>query len=255
MIVTSHKTHKIHAKERIETILDTYLPPLKENTVVAIASKIISICQNNIISLAEVSDKKELIKQHADWYYIDEKLIKYGIVIPTITNNILVANAGIDESNVAEGYLLWPKNIQETTQTIWKYLRNKHQITNLGVLITDSRLTPLSFGITGVGIAWCGFEALQNYIGKADIFGRELKMSQKSVLNGLASSAVVVTGEGDEQTPLATITDVPFVKFQTRIPTPEELQAVIIPKEDDIYGKMLTSIQWKKGGKRKKNLL
>ncbi len=250
MIVTPYKTHKITAAENLLTILDSYLPKIEEKTIIVIASKIISISQNRIAKGKNI-DKKTLVIDNADYYYIDEQLLQFGLVIPTITNNILVANAGIDESNVEEGYLLWPKNLHKTTQQIWEHVRKKYAVKNVGILITDSRLTPLVFGITGVGIDWCGFEALQDYRGKPDIFHRTLKMSQKSVLNGLASAAVVVTGEGDEQTPLATITDIPFVTFQDRPPTKEERKAILIGKENDIYGKMLTSIQWQKGGSGK----
>jgi len=246
MIVTPFKTHKITSGENIFEILDRYLPEIRENSVIAIASKIISISQGNIIT-EEVS-KEDLIKEQADLFYIDPIFSNFPLVIPTITNNILVANAGIDESNVEKGFLLWPKNITEITNHIWMHLRKQHNLKNVGVLITDSRLTPLAYGITGVGIAWCGFEPLQDYRGTPDIFGKELKMSYKSVLNGLAASAVVVTGEGNEQTPLAVISEVPFVTFQNRPPTKEELDSIWIAKEDDIYGKMLNSVKWEKGG-------
>lgn len=250
MIVTPYKTHKITAGENLTDILDTYLPKIEENTVIAIASKIISISQNRIVK-GENVDKQTLVTENADYYYIDEQLLQFGLVIPTITNNILVANAGIDESNVEEGFLLWPENLQKITQQLWEHVRQKYTLKNVGILVTDSRLTPLIFGITGVGIDWCGFDALQDYRGKPDIFNRALKMSQKSVLNGLAAAAVVVTGEGDEQTPLATITDVPFVRFQHRPPTEQERQDILISKENDIYGKMLNSIKWEKGGRKK----
>lgn len=250
MNVTPYKTHKITAGEDLFKILVSYLPKLEENTIVVITSKIISICQNAIVPHEQQADKQALIKEQAEWYYIDEKLTKYGLVVPTIVNNILIANAGIDESNVNEGYLLWPSDLHQTTRKIWEYLRKTYNLKNIGVLITDSRLTPLTCGITGAGIDWCGFEALQDYRGKPDIFGRALKMSQKSILNGLAATAVVVTGEGNEQTPLATITDIPFVKFQQRPPTDDEKKAVRIPKEDDIYGKMLTSVNWERGGRK-----
>ena len=56
-------------------------------------------------------------------------------------------------------------------------------------------------------------------------------------------------GQGEEQTPLATITDIPFVTFQNHTPTREEHDMLRIEKEKDIYGKLLTSVKWEKGGK------
>jgi dihydrofolate synthase / folylpolyglutamate synthase len=58
----------------------------------------------------------------------------------------------------------------------------------------------------------------------------------------------MVMGEGGQQTPIALITDVPFVTFTGRDPTPEELQALIIDPKDDIYAPFLTAVDWQKGG-------
>jgi putative folate metabolism gamma-glutamate ligase len=245
MIVTPYKTHKITTGENLFAILDTYLPKLTEKSIVVITSKIISICQNNIAKNDGTIDKKKLITQEADKYFIDENLTQYGTVIPTIKEDILIANAGIDESNANGDFVLWPKDIDHTTTEIWEYLRKKHGVKELGILITDSRTTPLRWGVSGVGISWCGFAALKDYRGKPDIFGRLLRMSQESIIDGLAASAVVVMGEGDEQTPLTSITDIPFVTFQNRPPTQEDRTVMRIDIHDDLYGKLLTSVEWK----------
>lgn len=246
MIITPYKTHKITPNENLFDILDQYLPSIEENTIIAITSKIISLCQGRIIPNDGTIDKKELIKQEADYYFIDENLTKYGTVIPTIKEDILIANAGIDESNANGDFVLLPHHLAQTATDIWRHLRQKHQKKSLGVIITDSRTTPLRWGVTGTGLSWCGFAALQDYRGTPDIFGRTLKMSQKNILEGLAAAAVVVTGEGAEQTPLATITDIPFITFQNEPPTEEERALMRIAKEDDLYGKLLTSVIWQK---------
>ena len=49
MKVTAYKTHKVDVGENIFKILDEYLPHLQENSVVAIASKIIAFCQKDVI--------------------------------------------------------------------------------------------------------------------------------------------------------------------------------------------------------------
>ena len=50
MFAVAIKTHKIHPREVIFGILDTYIQELQENTIIALASKIISTCENNIIN-------------------------------------------------------------------------------------------------------------------------------------------------------------------------------------------------------------
>jgi F420-0:gamma-glutamyl ligase len=54
-------------------------------------------------------------------------------------------------------------------------------------------------------------------------------------------------GEGDEQTPLALLEDLPFVKFQQRNPTDEEIASLRIAREDDIFWPFLRNGSWHKG--------
>jgi len=54
-------------------------------------------------------------------------------------------------------------------------------------------------------------------------------------------------GEGSERTPLALISDLPFVQFQKRNPTPAELRGLKISMKKDLYAPLLKSAPWKKG--------
>jgi dihydrofolate synthase / folylpolyglutamate synthase len=248
MRIHAYKTHKIQAPEELFQILDAYLPTLKEKSIVVVTSKIISICQGNVIKQDGTIAKEELIKKEADYFYEDEKLTKFGLVIPTIKNSILIANAGIDESNADGYFILWPKKVDQTAKKIWEYLRKKNNVKELGIIITDSHLTPLRWGVHAIGITWCGFVPLKDYRGTPDIFGKPLRMEQENIVDELGNAASVTMGEGNEQTPLAVITDVPFVQFQSHIPTKKERESMLIEKEDDLYRKFLTSVKWQKGG-------
>lgn len=238
------KTHKIKPKEDLFAILDKYIPPLQENSVVAIASKIVGICEGRIIKKESEEQKDELVKQEAE-YYLPEK--HFGVMM-TINHNMLVANAGIDESNTENSFALWPKDPQKIVNKIREYLTKKHKIKNLGVILTDSKATPLRWGVTGYALSHSGFLALKNYIGTKDIYGREMHVEQLHIADSLATAASVVTGEGNEQQPLSVITDVPFVEFQERNPTQKELDDLKINLEDDIYSSLLTAVNWKKRG-------
>jgi F420-0:gamma-glutamyl ligase len=68
------------------------------------------------------------------------------------------------------------------------------------------------------------------------------------VANGLAASAVVVMGEGTEQTPIVLMSDLPFIDFQDRNPNQEELEALTISRDEDLYAPFLNGADWKKGG-------
>src|SRR6266702_4705276 len=138
MKVIAYKTHKITVGEDIFSIVDQYLPSLKEGSVVAITSKIIALCQRDVIKKGEDTEKIDIIPKEADYYLGDEYPRKYGQII-SIKNHTLTASGGIDESNGDGYFILWPKNLQQITNRIWEYLRKKHAIEHLGVITTDSR--------------------------------------------------------------------------------------------------------------------
>lgn len=246
MIITPYKTKAVISGDLLLSILDNCLPTLSEEDIVVVTSKIVSICEGAVIKNDGSVDKLDLITSEAD-LYLDLPLSQtYGVTI-SIKDNKLVANAGIDESNGNGSFILWPRDPFRSASTIWEYLRKKYKLTKLGVIITDSHVMPLQWGTRGRALAWCGIEPLKNYIGESDIFGTILHATKASIIDGLAAAAVTVMGEGNEQTPLAIIKDVPFVKFQDHQPTKEEIEALTIKLSDDIYAPLLTAVEWKKG--------
>ena len=243
MIVVPVKTHKISTSDKLFGILDKYITELSENSVVAVTSKIVSITQGRVVKM-EDADKDELIKQESQ-YYLPREENPYHVSL-TITNNTLIASAGIDESNADGNYVLWPENPQNSANKIREHLQQKFKLKNVGVIITDSKTTPLRWGVTAIAIAYSGFEPLIDYIGKEDLFGRKFVFEKMSVIDNFASAAAVVMGEGAEQTPIAIFTDIPFVRFVEANPTGEELK---ISLEEDLYGTILKNAPWKKGGR------
>jgi len=245
MEIFSIKTHKIKPfKQNLFEILDKYLKSIKERSIVVITSKIVSICEGRVVKI-ETADKKELIKKEAEYFLPPEKN-KYNVTL-TVKGNLLIPTAGIDESNGNGHYILWPKDPQKTANEVRRYLCKRFSIKKIGVINTDSKTSPLRWGTTGVAIAYSGFSALNNYIGKPDIFGRKFKIQKANIADALATSAVLVMGEGSEQTPLAVIENVPFVKFKNKNPSKKELKDFRINMDEDLYGPLLKSVKWKKG--------
>lgn len=244
MIVTSVRTHKISKEDNLFDVLDKYIDKLSENTVVAVTSKIVSITEGRVVKI-EDADKDELIKQESQ-YFLPREENPYHVSL-TITNNTLIATAGIDESNANGYYVLWPRNPQESANKIREHLVEKFGVKNVGVIITDSKTTPLRWGVTAISIAYSGIEPLKDYIGRKDLFGRKFEFEKLSIIDNLASAATVVMGEGSEQTPIALISDIPFVDFTGRNPSGEEIKDLRISLDEDLYGPILKKALWKKG--------
>jgi len=216
---------------------------LKEKSIIVITSKIVSIGQGRCVEMDSVKDKDELIKKEAD-YYLDRDQVPQGYVVFTMKDNILIPSAGIDESNSKGYYILWPKEPYKVAKEIYDFIKKIYHLKDFGIIISDSHCTPLRSGTQGVSIAYTGFYPLKDYRGKEDIFKRKLKMSQSNVADSLAIAAVIVMGEGDEQTPMAIIQDIDFVEFK-------EFDVIKnnplnIDKDDDIYAPLLKGIKWKR---------
>lgn len=242
MKVTAVKTRLIRAFEcQIEDIIAESIEDIKENSVLAITSKIVSLCEGNVLPV-EGNSKDRLIVAEAD-SYIPKDENKYGVYI-TIKNGFIAPSAGIDESNANGYFVMWPKDPQQSANRIWKFLRNRYKLQNVGVIITDSTTNPLRWGVTGRAIAHCGFKSLKSKIGGKDLFNKTLRQTRIDVANGLAASAVICMGESDEQTPVAVIEDIPFVEFQDREPTPEELAYLKIDIKNDLYEPLIGRAPW-----------
>ena len=239
------KTHKILPfKESLFEILDRYVVLMPEKSILVITSKIVAVCEGRVVKISE-AEKHNLIKKEAE-FYLPPEANRYGMSL-TIKRNVLAVTAGIDESNGNGYYILWPNDPQKSANGVRHYLEERFGSKDFGVIITDSKTTPLRWGVTGIAIAHSGFEALNNYIGKPDIFGRKLKVTKVNVMDGLAAAAVLVMGEGNEQTPLAVIDDLLFVNFTGGDPSEEELKGLHISIDEDIYGALLRSVKWEKG--------
>jgi dihydrofolate synthase / folylpolyglutamate synthase len=244
MITTPIKTSRVKAGDcDIYQLLDENLTDLQNGDVLAITSKIISLCENRIAPAS--MDKETLLEQEAE-LFLPASESKYGYHF-TITNHTLAAMAGIDQSNGGDCYVLWPKDPQQAVNGIRQYLLKRFGLTHIGVLITDSSSRPMRRGATGIALAHSGFKALHNYIGEPDLFGQPFRVSQANIAEGLAGASVLVMGEGTEQTPLCVMSDLPFVEFQTADPDEDELHEINITMEDDLYAPFLASANWQSG--------
>jgi coenzyme F420-0:L-glutamate ligase len=249
MIVTALKTDKLApGAPAIETVLDKSLSSLAENTVLAVTSKIVAICEGRTIPIANIDNKRSLIIQEAD-HYLPEFIEEFDFTF-TISHRTLIPSSGIDESNGNGHYILWPKDPFASANRIRQYLIQRFSLNNVGVIITDSTARPLHYGTEGVTIGYSGFAPANDYRGTKDLFGRKMKVSVSNVADALASAAVLVMGEGTEQTPLAIIEDLPFVNFQDHNPTKEELNRFLLEHmDDDLFAPLLRNSKWQKGGR------
>ena len=246
MHLRSVRSSKIYPHDDMYRVLDAHLQKLKERTILAITSKIVSLCEGAFIPQNKM-DKETLIKQEADLYLPPHPQAAHRFYL-TLKHSLLIPSAGIDESN-SDGayYILYPRSPFESARKVWGYLRKRDNLQHLGVIITDSHTVPLRRGVRGCALSWCGFEPLKNYVGTRDCFGKALCYTYRNNSDALAAAAVFMMGEGNEQTPFCLIEGLKDILFCNYPPTEQDKQSALISIENDLYGPLLSYAPWEKG--------
>ena len=236
-------------KDDLLSALSDSIEKIEEGSILAVSSKVVSIWQGRCIPVKDYPKKDELIKKEAD-LYLPRDFTPNGWVMHTIKDNLLIPTAGIDLSNANNFYILWPQNSKKAAEEIRIFFRDKFNLKDFGVIITDSHSVPLRRGAVGVTLGFAGFNPLKDYRGGKDIFGREFTVEISNLADMLASTAVLMMGEGAEQSPAALISDVPFIEFVENYKEPNKpFSKFSVPIEEDLFGPFIKSAPWKKGRK------
>ncbi len=182
----------------------------KRGDVLALASKVVSICEGRVVRLGDVRVSVRA-RQLAQRWDLDERLssivlsesdsILGGVkgFLLTVKNGILTSNAGVDLKNSPRGTAtLWPENPDLSARRLRRFLERRYRA-RLGVEIVDSRVTPLRLGTVGLAIGISGFQPVLDERRKPDIYGRKIRVTQSNIADDLASSAHMLMGETKER--------------------------------------------------------
>jgi coenzyme F420-0:L-glutamate ligase / coenzyme F420-1:gamma-L-glutamate ligase len=119
---------------------------------------------------------------------------------------LVMANAGIDQSNVAhpaggEFALLLPEDPDASATRIRARLG---ELTGCepGVIVSDSFGRPWRVGTVGVAIGCAGIASTVDLRGKTDLFGRPLRVTVVGHADELAAAASILMGQAGEGRPV-----------------------------------------------------
>ena len=228
MIVRALKTPIVQTGEPLLPVLLAALPrALRERDIVGVTSKVVALEQGRCVKLSEVQVSEAAQKLPQLPYSKDfktypglaqliidesEKLFQAKYVYVTLRDYVFIANAGIDLSNVPEGYaVLWPRRPWTWAYDFRAALCQQFSIGELGIVVTDSHIVPFRKGVIGIAVAWSGIEGVESQVGKPDLYGKPLKWTEKAVADDLATAAILVSGETNEATPFVLFEDTPAV--------------------------------------------
>lgn len=165
---------------------------LKRGDVVAVASKVVSLCEGRIVQLSTARVPSRAKRLSRRWR-INERLLAIvsaeadkilggldGFLL-TVKNGILTANAGVDSKNSVPGtVVLWPKQPDGSARALRTRLERCFR-TKIGVVIVDSRITPLRLGTTGLAIGVSGFRPIKDHRKSVDLYGRKVRVTQSNL--------------------------------------------------------------------------
>ncbi|CAN5681247.1 putative folate metabolism gamma-glutamate ligase [soil metagenome] len=243
MQITSHKLRPlVPPKDSLMDALSESGLSLKDDDIIAISSKVVSIDEGRTVAMKGI-DKEELVRSESDWYWKAPNS-RYRRVF-TIAKGLMIGGAGIDESNGAGYYILYPKDPFKSAKRLRLQLMKKFNLMSLAVIITDSTSIPLHRGAIGVALSWDGIDPLRDYRGTKDIFGRTINIEMANVIDSLAAAAGLEMGEGNEQRPIVVIRGARNISRKNRANNKDQL---IVTPEDDLFAPFFWDRTWKKGG-------
>jgi coenzyme F420-0:L-glutamate ligase/coenzyme F420-1:gamma-L-glutamate ligase len=214
---------------------------IKDKDLLAIASKAVSVAQNRLVKLSSI-EPSEKAKMLAERHELEPSFVEvvlreaekvYGGVtkaLLTLKNNMLVANAGVDSKNAPEGYaILWPINPFESAQEMRREIVAKTG-RHVGVLIVDSRITPLRMGTTALAIGVAGFAPIKDLRVERDLYSKRIYITRHALADDLASAAHLIMGEATARTPAVLIRNAPMTLSEEFNP-----DSMTIPAEQCLF--------------------
>ncbi len=156
-----------------------------------------------------------------------------GLLIVEHRLGFVMANAGIDHSNVAtddgvERVLLLPVDPDASAEGLREHLARAFGVA-MGVVISDSFGRPWRKGTVGVAIGAAGLPSLVDKRGHPDLFGRELLVTEIGFADEIAAAAGLLMGQADEAMPMVIVRGLSWS-------APEQPAAFLVrPAEHDLF--------------------
>ena len=222
----------------IDLILESTV--INDYDILIFSQKIISKNEGRIVDLSSVNPSL-LASGIASSYGKDPRLVELilseskrivrmqeSVIIVESNHGFVCANAGIDESNVRDGYVtMLPEDPDQSADKLKKQIEQRTK-KNTAVIISDTFGRPFRLGQANIAIGIAGMEPIIDYKGKPDTFGKILQVTAIAVADELCSASELVKGKV-ENCPVAIIRNFKFDFSDAKI------QKIIRPKTEDLF--------------------
>jgi coenzyme F420-0:L-glutamate ligase/coenzyme F420-1:gamma-L-glutamate ligase len=217
---------------------------LQADDVLVIAHKIVSKAEGRVVHLKDIAPSSEA-QALAATAGKDPRLtelilresrevlrVRPGLIIVEHRLGFVMANAGIDRSNVPargdDAVLLLPENPDASAHRIREEVRRACGV-DVAIVINDSFGRAWRNGVTGVAIGVAGIPALVDLRGSRDRNGRTMLVTEVAAADELAAAASLMMGQADEGLPAVLARGFPYPR---REGTAHEL---VRPRAEDLF--------------------
>lgn len=166
---------------------------LRDGDVLVVTQKVVSKAEGRLVPLDHSDPKAKAALVESESVRIVRQ--RGELLISETKHGFICANAGLDLSNVAEGFAaLLPIDPDRSARWIRDGLRARAGV-DVGVIVSDTFGRPWRNGLTDVAIGVGGVAAVVDLRGTFDTQGRELQATQVCVADELAAAAELVMGK------------------------------------------------------------
>ena len=213
---------------------------IQDDDILVFSQKIVSKNEGRILSLSSVNPSL-LANGISSSYNKDPRLVELilseskrivrmenGIIIVETNHGFVCANAGIDESNVQDGYATLLPEDPDRSANLLKERIEKKTGKNIAVIISDTFGRPFRLGQTDVAIGVAGIEPILDYSGKPDTFAKIMQVTAIAIADEICSATELVMGKV-EKCPVALVRNYKFNFSDAKI------QNLLRPKHEDLF--------------------
>ena len=166
---------------------------LTDGDVVVVTQKVVSKAEGRMVAVDPDDPSAYAAVVEAECVRVLRR--RGDLVIAETAAGFVCANAGVDRSNVPDGYVtLLPVDADRSARRIRDGLRASPGV-EVGVIVSDTFGRPWRQGVTDVAIGCAGIAAVVDLRGTTDATGRTLEVTEVAVADELAAAAELVMGK------------------------------------------------------------
>jgi coenzyme F420-0:L-glutamate ligase/coenzyme F420-1:gamma-L-glutamate ligase len=167
--------------------------PLADGDCVVVTQKVVSKAEGRLVPL----DPDDLAARRALVESESVRIVRRrgDLIISETRHGFVCANAGVDLSNVEQGYAaLLPVDADRSAKHIRDALRARAGA-DVAVVVSDTFGRPWRRGLTDVAIGVCGIAAVVDLRNTTDAVGRTLMVTEVAIADEIAAAAELVMGK------------------------------------------------------------